>query len=225
MKDKVLVSWSGGKDSTMALYELLQGQEYHVVGLLTTVTQGYDRISMHGVRRTLLEAQASALGLPLEKVYISQNASNEEYERKMRALIEKHKTSGVSAVVFGDLFLEDVRKYRQDNLARVGMSAIFPLWKRDTRQLAKTFVDLGFRAMTTCVDTQLLGKEFAGRELDELFFGDLPGQVDPCGENGEYHTFVYDGPIFRQAIEFSLGELVLREERFYYCDLIDGNGH
>ena len=205
----------------MALYELLQGQEYHVVALLTTVTQGYDRISMHGVRQTLLDAQVSALGVPLEKIYISQKASNEEYEEMMRALLEKYKDSGVSAVVFGDLFLEDVRKYRQDNLASVGMGAIFPLWKRDTRQLAKTFVDLGFRAMTTCVDTQMLGKEFAGRELDRQFFKDLPAQVDPCGENGEYHTFVYDGPIFRQAVRFSLGELVLREARFYYCDLID----
>lgn len=205
----------------MALYELLQGQEYHVVALLTTVTQGYDRISMHGVRQTLLDAQVSALGVPLEKIYISQKASNEEYEEMMRALLEKYKDSGVSAVVFGDLFLEDVRKYRQDNLASVGMGAIFPLWKRDTRQLAKTFVDLGFRAMTTCVDTQMLGKEFAGRELDRQFFKDLPEQVDPCGENGEYHTFVYDGPIFRQAVRFSLGESVLREARFYYCDLID----
>lgn len=221
MKESVLVSWSGGKDSAMALYEILQGGEYHVVALLTTVTQGYERISMHGVRRTLLETQASALGLPLEKVYISQKASSEEYEEVMRALLEKYKASGVNAVVFGDLFLEDVRKYREGNLARVAMGAIFPLWKRDTQELAKSFVSLGFRAITTCVDTQLLGKEFAGRELDELFFEDLPEQVDPCGENGEYHTFVYDGPIFRQAVRFRLGELVLREARFYYCDLID----
>jgi uncharacterized protein (TIGR00290 family) len=223
MKKPVLVSWSGGKDSAMALYELLEGEEYDVVALLTTVTQGYDRISMHGVRRTLLEAQASALGLPLEVVYISQEASNEEYEEKMQSLLEKHKSSGVSAVVFGDLFLLDVRAYREDNLARVGMGAIFPLWKRDTRNLAKTFVNLGFKAVTACVDTQLLGKDFAGRQLDEQFFKDLPEQVDPCGENGEYHTFVYDGPIFRQAVEFTPGELVLREERFYYCDLIDAN--
>ncbi|HEX6302780.1 MAG TPA: diphthine--ammonia ligase [Anaerolineales bacterium] len=221
MKERVLVSWSGGKDSAMALHELLHEQDYYVVGLLTTVTQGYDRISMHGVRRTLLEAQASAIGLALEQIYISQKASNEEYEEKMRTVMENYKTSGVDTVVFGDIFLEDVREYREANLARVGMGAIFPLWKRDTRQLAKTFIDLGFRAMTTCVDTQLLGKEFAGRELDELFFEDLPEQVDPCGENGEYHTFVYDGPIFRQAVRFRLGESVLREARFYYCDLID----
>jgi uncharacterized protein (TIGR00290 family) len=179
---------------------------------------------MHGVRRVLLERQAAVSGLPLEKVFIPRSASNEIYEARMASVLSRYQADGVTAVVFGDIFLEDLRKYREDNLARQGLNALFPLWKRDTKELIQTFVQTGFRAVTTCVDTQILGQEFVGREIDGDFVADLPHSVDPCGENGEYHSFVYHGPIFRERIEVRTGEKVLRENRFYYCDLIPGNG-
>lgn len=220
MKGKVLLSWSGGKESALALYEIGKSEEYEIVALLTTVTEDYDRISMHGVRRTLLEQQADSLGFPLEKVFISRNASTEEYGSKMQQVLEKCMKAGVFSVVFGDVFLEDVRKYREDNLAKVGMKGIFPLWKRDTAELARTFIDLGFKAVISCVDSKVLDKRFAGRVYDEQFLRELPSSVDPCGENGEFHSFVYDGPIFRKRILFTMGDVVLRDNRFYFCDLI-----
>jgi uncharacterized protein (TIGR00290 family) len=220
MAGKILFAWSGGKDSALALHGIRQSGQYEVAALLTTVTEGYDRISMHGVRRALLEAQAESLRLPLEEVLISRNSSNAEYESKMRAALEKYRMQDISAVAFGDIFLEDVRKYREENLAKAGMRGVFPLWKRDTAELAREFVRLGFRAVVTCVDTKALGAEFAGRLLDERFFADLPAGVDPCGENGEYHSFVFGGPIFSREIRFTRGETVLREERFFYCDII-----
>jgi len=220
MREKVLVSWSGGKDSALALYELLKSEKYEIMALLTTVTADYDRISMHGVRRTLLERQADSLGFPLEKVLISKNASTEEYGSKMQQVLEKCMKAGVFSVVFGDVFLEDVRKYREDNLAKVGMKGIFPLWKRDTAELAQAFIDLGFKAVISCIDSNVFDKRFAGRSYDAQFLRELPSSVDPCGENGEFHSFAYDGPIFRKRILFEIGEVVLRDNRFYFCDLI-----
>ena len=216
----VLVSWSGGKDSAIALYEIFKDQNYQVSALLTTVTEDYDRISMHGVRRSLLERQVAALGFPLEKVLISKNASNEEYEASMGKVLAKYKAAGVGSVVFGDIFLEDLRKYREDKLATLDMQAIFPLWKRDTRELVRSLKALGIKAITTCVDTTMLDGQFVGRVIDEQFLSELPAAVDACGENGEYHSFVYDGPIFKESIPFTLGEIVLRENRFCYCDLL-----
>jgi uncharacterized protein (TIGR00290 family) len=220
--ENVLVSWSGGKDSALALYEILKMEKYQVSALLTTVTEDYDRISMHGVRRSLLEQQVAALGFPLEKVLIPKNASNEEYEANMGKLLEKYKGASVSSVVFGDIFLEDLRKYREEKLAGLGMQGIFPLWKRDTRELANSLGELGFKAITTCVDSQALDRQFVGRLIDAQFLAELPSSVDPCGENGEFHSFVYAGPIFKESVIFTPGEVVLRENRFYYCDLVPG---
>jgi uncharacterized protein (TIGR00290 family) len=220
MKEKVIVSWSGGKDSGLSLHEILKANSYEVLELLTTVTADYDRISVHGVRRVLLEQQARSLGFPLEMMLIPKGIADEEYEGALRRVLAKHLDSGVSTVVFGDIFLEDVRRYRENLLSKMGMRGVFPLWKRNTRELAHTFVDLGFKAVITVVDSTFLGRDFVGREFDERFLSDLPTSVDPCGENGEFHTFVYDGPIFGQPVKFARGETVLRENRFHYIDLI-----
>jgi len=175
---------------------------------------------MHGVRRELLVAQAEALGYPLEEVHIPPQCTNETYEQRMQEALEKYHEAGVTHTIFGDLFLAEVRAYREERLSRIGMQAIFPLWGRSTGDLARQFGQLGFRAVVVCVDTTLLSSTFAGREYDEEFLRDLPETVDPCGENGEFHTFVYAGPIFHQPFPIERGEKVLREERFYYCDLI-----
>ena len=220
MAEKIIFTWSGGKDSAMALYELQLTHSYEVSALLTTITEDYERISMHGVRRILLEQQVDSLGLSLEKLFISKNASNEEYESKMQEALIKYRVTGVSSVVFGDIFLEDLRKYREDNLSKINMKGIFPIWKRDTTELAHTFIDLNFKAVVICVDSNVLDKKFVGRVFDERFLSELPSTVDPCGENGEFHTFVYDGPIFRERILFTIGDIVLRDNRFYFCDLI-----
>jgi uncharacterized protein (TIGR00290 family) len=220
MNTKVILSWSGGKDSALALHELRESQDYEIAALLTTVTQDYDRVSMHGVRRVLLERQAQSLGLPLEKVFISKNTSNQEYELKIREVLVRYLTAGVRCAAFGDIFLEDLRKHREDNLSKIGMEGIFPIWKRDTAELAHTFIDLGFKAVVTCVDSNVLDKIFIGRAFDEQFLSELPSAVDPCGEDGEFHSFVYDGPRFQEKIRHTTGEVVLRENRFYYCDLM-----
>jgi uncharacterized protein (TIGR00290 family) len=217
---KVLFTWSGGKDSAMSLYELQKDGRYEIAALLTSVTEDYDRISMHGVRRFLLEQQAQSLGLPLEKLYITKNSSNEEYEAKLKEKLVQYKSRGISSVVFGDIFLEDLRKYRENNLAQVGMKGLFPIWKRDTTELARTFIDLGFKAVITCVDSNVLDGKFVGRYFDNQLLSELPLKVDPCGENGEFHSFVYDGPIFHERIRFRRGKVVLRDNRFYFRDLI-----
>jgi uncharacterized protein (TIGR00290 family) len=222
MLEKVIVGWSGGKDSALALYEILKAGKYEVLELLTTLTRDYDRISIHGVRRELLEHQAKSLGFPLEEMFISKSASNEEYERELLRILAGHRDRGAFSAVFGDIFLEGVRKYREQLLSRIGVKCIFPLWKKDTRELARSFINSRFKAVITNVDSNVLGKEFAGRQFDEQFLSDLPSNVDPCGENGEFHSFVYDGPIFHERILFTKGETVLRENRFYYCDLIPG---
>ena len=205
----------------MALSEIRNGGVYDVAALLTTVTEDYNRISMHGVRVELLEKQAESLGLRLEKVLISKESGNAEYESKMRNALEKQIRDGVDGIVFGDIFLEDLKKYREDKLSILDLKGIFPIWKRDTKALAKRFIEVGFKAIITCVDSKVLPKEFAGREFDENFLDDLPDGVDPCGENGEFHSFVYDGPIFKNRINFTIGDVVLRDERFYFCDLLN----
>jgi uncharacterized protein (TIGR00290 family) len=219
--ERVIMSWSGGKDSALALAAILNTGQYEIASLLTIVTKDYDRISMHGVRRTLLRQQAEALGLQLEEVEISKDTTSEEYESYMTQALSKYKRRGVNSVVVGDIFLEDVRKYREDKLGLLDMHGIFPIWKVDTRELVAGFIRSGFRAITTCVDTKVLGMEFVGREIDNEFLSELPAGVDQCGENGEYHSFVYDGPFFNRRIEFTIGEKVLRENRFCFCDLIE----
>jgi uncharacterized protein (TIGR00290 family) len=216
MHEKVLLSWIGGKDSALALHAISQNQPYEIVGLLTTVTEDYHRISMHGVRESLLEQQARSIGLPISKVLISKNGSNEEYESQMKEVLLQFQQSGVNAVVFGDIFLEDIRKYREENLARVGMKGVFPIWKKDN--LPQAFIDSGFKAIVTCVDAKALDKKFVGRLFDGEFLAELPASVDPNGENGEFHSFVYEGPIFRKKISYRIGEVVKRDS-FYYCDL------
>jgi len=214
--------WSGGKDSALALHALRKTGEYAVAALLTTVTEEYDRISMHGVRRALLERQAVAVGLPLTQVPIPKNCSNAEYASRMASACEELKGMGLSTVASGDIFLEDVRRYREEQLAEAGMRGVFPLWGRDSAQLARAFVAAGFAAVTVCVDGQALGKEWVGRAYDARFLADLPPGIDPCGENGEFHTFVSDGPLFTEGVAWVRGEVVLRDDRFYYCDLLPG---
>jgi uncharacterized protein (TIGR00290 family) len=220
MPEKILMSWSGGKDSAYSLYELNRSGEYEIAALVTTVTEGYDRISMHGVRRALLEQQAASLCLPLEIVWITPGATNEEYESKMQALLEEYFQEGVRTVAFGDIFLEDLRLYRENNLAKMGMRGLFPIWKRDTRELARAFIAAGFRTAISCVDSKVLDGKFVGREFNAQFLQELPANVDPCGENGEFHSFVYEGPIFEKRIALRKGEISFRDDRFYYCDLI-----
>ncbi len=219
--EPILFCWSGGKDSAMALYTLRQREDVRVTALLTTVTEGYERISMHGVRRDLLEKQAESMGLPLHEVRIPPECVNPVYEARMEEALLAHYSKGVRAVAFGDIFLEDLRVYREKNLARIGMTALFPIWKRDTRELIRFFHAQRFRSIAVCIDSKVLDRRFAGRELDESFFNDLPPGVDPCGENGEFHTFVYDGPIFRRPIPVHTGE-VLDRDSFVFCDLLAG---
>jgi len=219
MPESILFCWSGGKDSAMALHMLLQKNEFHIAALLTTVTEGFERISMHGVRRELLKRQAQSIGLPLHEVRIPPQCVNPIYEARMEEALRIHLEKGIRKVAFGDIFLEDLRAYREKNLARVGMTAIFPLWKRDTRELIRAFHAHRFRAVTACLDSKVLDPSFAGRELDESFFQDLPPDADPCGENGEFHTFVFDGPIFQSPIRVRTGEIVNRDG-FVFCDLL-----
>jgi uncharacterized protein (TIGR00290 family) len=171
----------------------------------------------------LLERQAQAHGLPLEKVTISPTCSNEEYESKMRAALARHREDGVSAVICGDIFLEDVRRYREEKLFTNGLQGVFPLWKRDTLELARRFLSLGFRAILCCVDTKVLDRGFAGRPYEQAMLAELPPHIDPCGENGEFHSFVFDGPNFRRSVHYTTGECVLRDNRFCFCDLLDGD--
>lgn len=215
----VLISWSGGKDSCVALYEIQRQPQYRVAALLTTVTRDYDRISMHGVRRVLLERQAASLELPLHEVFISRGATNEEYEMKTAEAFSVYRESGIDSVVFGDLFLQDIRAYREQFLVRHNMRGLFPVWMRDTAQFIKQFLEMGFRAVVTSVDSTVLDQSFAGRVIDESFLSSLPAKVDPCGENGEFHSFVFDGPNFKVPVKYSPGETVLRES-FWFCDLI-----
>jgi len=224
MTERVLLAWSGGKDSSLALHEIRRTEAYRVSALLTTVTEGFDRSSMHGVRRELLEKQARSLGYPLEVVFIPKHCTNEDYESAMQGVLERWCRRGVTGVGFGDVFLEEIRAYRERNLSRIGMKGVFPLWGSDTGELSQRFIDLGFKAVVTCVDGEVLSGAYVGRDYDRQFLEELPEEVDPGGENGEFHTFVYDGPIFRERVRVSRGRVVLRDHRFYYCDLVAEEG-
>jgi uncharacterized protein (TIGR00290 family) len=221
MRTPVIVSWSGGKDSALLVQELLRDQRYEVAGLVTTVTAEYDRISMHGIRRNILKAQVAQLGVPLQEATIPMAASNAVYQTAFIAALERAREAypAVRTVGFGDLFLEDVRFYREQFLIANGWQPLFPLWGLNTAALAKRFVADGFHAIVCCVDTKQLAPEFAGREFDAAFLDTLPSSVDSCGERGEFHTCVYGGPIFGQELALERGERVLRDGRFEYCDL------
>ncbi len=208
MANQSLFNWSGGKDSALALYHTLKNPDFEVSHLMTSVNSEADRISMHGVRRTMLEAQVAAIGLPLSLLSLPGEISMEDYDALMRKQMTRFIDQGITHSVFGDIFLEDLKQYREQRLAEVGLTGYFPLWKRDTRALIQEFLELGFRTLVVSVDGSKLDKSFAGRELDEAFLKDLPENVDPCGENGEFHTFVFEGPIFNNPVTFKKGEVV-----------------
>jgi uncharacterized protein (TIGR00290 family) len=218
VKRKLLLSWSSGKDSAWALHCLQQSGEYQLAGLLTTLNAAFDRVAMHSTRRALLEAQASAAGLPLYPVPLPWPCSNPQYEAAMRSACDAAVAEGIEAIAFGDLFLEDVRRYREDKLKGTGLEPVFPVWGLDTRLLAEEMVASGLRARIVCVDPRKLPPEFAGRDFDADFLRNLPNGVDPCGENGEFHTAVYAGPMFREAIPIESGEVVERDG-FVFADV------
>lgn len=211
MKEKVVFNWSGGKDSAFALQKILASTQYQIESLLTTVSAQYQRISMHGVRIDLLDAQAESLGLPLMKVQIPDMPTMEVYEETIKQALQTLKDKGVTGSVFGDIFLEDLKKYREDKLSMLNMVGHFPLWKMNTKNLIHEFLDAGFKTITVCVNDKYLDKSFVGRIIDNDFIKDLPSNVDPCGEHGEFHTFVFDGPIFKKPINFEKGEIVYRK--------------
>ena len=230
------MSWSGGKDSAYCLDKVLAEKIFDVRYLLTTVNSNFKRISMHGVREELLYAQAKSIGIPLLKVEVNKG-TNDEYEKQMAKVLLKAKTEGIDYVIFGDIFLEDLKLYRENNLAKLGMKGVFPLWKINTTVLINDFVDRGFKAAISCANDAFLGEEWVGVEIDESFIKQLPSNVDPCGENGEFHTFCYDGPIFKKKINFAIGEVVYKPleikddmdcilpantttKGFWFCDLL-----
>src|SRR5690606_15021348 len=222
MTKPVGLSYSGGKDCTYALHVLKQDPDWQVVRLLTTAARPHRRTSMHGVRIELLKRQAASLGLPLDIVWLDEDGR--DYENRMAEMLAGYKKRGIERVAFGDLYLEDIREYREHLNASVGMGSLFPIWGIPVRELAKQFIDDGYRAVVVCVDTGHLDVSFCGREYDLSLLKDLPGSVDWCAEKGEFHTFCYDGPAFRKAVPFSRGEKVLREGRFYYLDLLPATG-
>ena len=219
---QVLLSWSGGKDSALALQALRADPRIEVAGLLTSVTRDYERISVHGVRRSLLERQAERLGLPLFTIELDPVTTNDAYEKGFLSALERvrRELPGVTAIAFGDLFLADVRAYRERLLGSTGIEPMFPIWGLDTAELARRFVRDGFAARIVCVDTTQLDRAFAHRVFDDSLLADLPPGVDPCGERGEFHTFVSDGPGYAGPVEYTVGETLLRDERFVYGDLI-----
>jgi len=216
---KVLLAWSSGKDSAYSLHVLRQRDDVEVVGLLTTVNRAYDRVAMHAVRRTLLEAQAEAAGLPLHVAEIPSPCPNEVYEQAMAEALAQAIARGVSGVAFGDLFLEDVRRYREERMQPTGLRLLFPLWGRPTRALAEEMIASGMKARLTCVDPRKLDRSFAGREFGDELLRDLPPGVDPCGEYGEFHSFAWDGPMFRRPLGVKGGEVVERDG-FVFADLL-----
>ncbi len=219
MKRRTILSWSSGKDSAWSLQVLRSDPRYEVVALLTTITRQFDRVAMHGVRRELLEAQAAAAALPLWKLEIPTPCSNEDYDAVMRSAVERAVAEQIECIAFGDLFLEDIRRYREDRLAGSGLEPVFPLWQKPTDALAREMIDGGLRARISCVDPRALTADFAGREFDAVLLRDLPAAVDPCGERGEFHTFAYAGPMFEHAIAIETGETVERDG-FVFTDLL-----
>jgi uncharacterized protein (TIGR00290 family) len=219
MAKKTLLSWSSGKDSAWALHALRQKSNVEVVGLVTTVNQVHKRISIHAVRCELLERQAEAVGLPLNVIDLPHPCTNARYEHAMGEFIEQAKRKGVECMAFGDLFLEDVKQYREAKLAGTGIVPLFPLWFTPTDKLAREMISHGLRAVVTCVDPKQLPSSFAGREFNEEFLSNLPSEVDPCGERGEFHTFAFDGPMFDQAVDIEVGEITEREG-FVYTDVL-----
>lgn len=222
--------WSGGKDSALCLYEVLIQKRFEVKYLLTSVNGVYGRISMHGVSENLLDEQASSIGIPIVKMYVYEG-TNSEYEKKMKEALIEMRTEGINHVIFGDIFLEDLRRYRENNLEKIGMKGVFPLWKRNTKELLQEFLRLNFRSIVCCTNSAYLGEEWVGRNINQTFPNELPQNVDPCGENGEYHSFCYDGPIFRHPIKFLVGEKVFKllevktsdssiNRGFWYCNLL-----
>jgi len=211
MKTKAIFNWSGGKDSTLALYDVRQEEKFDIVSLMTTISSGAQRITMHGVRRELLLEQCKSIGLPVREVELPEQPSMKAYDeimlKEMKAFAEK----GVTHSIFGDIFLEDLRAYREEKLKEAGLKGCFPLWRKDTDKLVREFINLGFKAIVVCVNAGLLDREHVGRPLDRDFLTNLPKDVDPCGENGEFHTFVYDGPIFSAPVSFKTGERVTKE--------------
>lgn len=234
MKLKAIFNWSSGKDSALALYKTLQEDRFEITSLLTSINKEFQRISMHGVHISLLEKQAESLGFPLIKMELPKEPSMEEYREIMSKTMSTIQSQGVTHSIFGDIFLEDLRKYREDQLRTIGMNGVFPLWKIDTTNLIHEFLDLGFKTIVTCVNETYLDKSFAGRIIDHDFIKDLPENVDPCGENGEFHTFTFDGPIFKNPVDFEVGEIVKKtypkpktnendqegDYVFWFCDLI-----
>lgn len=231
---KAIFCWSGGKDSAYCLNKVLSDKLYDVRYLLTTVNDTFKRVSMHGVREELLEIQAASIGIELLKVKVIEG-TNSEYEKQMETTLLKAKAEGIEHVIFGDIFLEDLRNYREKNLEKVGMQAVFPLWKLDTKWLINDFIAKSFKTITCCVNDGYLNEHWAGKEIDKLFVEQLPTNVDPCGENGEYHTFCYDGPLFKKKISFSVGEKIHKPiqiktdnictsssntKGFWFCDLV-----
>jgi uncharacterized protein (TIGR00290 family) len=240
-KIPVIFSWSGGKDSSYALHKVLQEQVYEVKYLLSTINGNNKRLSMHGVREELIEAQAESIGIPLLKVYVYE-ADNAEYERQMNDTMLKIKAEGISTVAFGDIFLEDLKKYREDKMKAIGMNCIFPLWQKDTRLLVNDFIAKGFKTITCCINDGYLNENWCGRLIDKVFVDELPPTVDPCGENGEFHSFCYDAPIFKTKINVTTGEKTYKAlqlkttdhptpikdvgtKGFWFCDLIIETQH
>jgi len=240
---KAIFNWSSGKDSALSLYKILQNPDYKIEYLLTSVNEQFQRISMHGVRVELLEAQAKSIDLPLKIMQIPEMPTMEVYETVMMHTLTELQKNGITHSVFGDIFLEDLRKYREDQLAKIGFEGVFPIWKIPSKELIDEFLQLGFKTIVVCVNERYLDKSFVGRIIDQNFINDLPENVDLCGENGEFHTFTFDGPIFSEPINFEVGEIVYRKYEkpktedlsetacdtsssdafdygFWYCDLI-----
>ncbi|MBD0778764.1 diphthine--ammonia ligase [Maribacter sp. ANRC-HE7] len=230
LKQKTYLNWSSGKDAALALYYLLKDPNYEVEYILTTVNAHYNRVSMHGLRRDLLEQQLQSIGIANGVVALPETPSNNDYEELMGRTVRQLKTDGFEYAAFGDIFLDDLRTYREQQLEKVGVKTVFPLWKKDTGQLIHEFLDKGFKTIVVCVNADLLDASFAGRIIDEDFINDLPEGVDPCGENGEFHTFCFDAPYFECPVRFTIGEKVYKEYKnggttngFWFCDLLPIN--
>lgn len=210
-RHKTYLNWSSGKDAMLALHCMVENENFSVEKLITTVSTTYHRVSMHGLRQVLLEKQAQALGIPLQIIELNGQLSLSAYNQVLEKQVHALKIEGFSHAVFGDIFLENLKRYREEQLLNTGINPIFPLWKKNTKSLLEQFVNLGYRAMVICVNAKKLDKSFCGRIIDADFIKDLPSDVDLCGENGEFHTFVFDGPLFLNPVDFSVGEKVLRD--------------